>query len=188
MNSFIRARYVVVAAVILFAASGCVRRRLMIRSNPVGALVYVDNVEVGTTPCAINYTYYGTREIRLIKDGYETLTVHQPIPTPWYEIPPLDLISETMTPKEIHDDRTVSYNLTPQMVVPSENLLARAQDLRSQTHASSVDPFGAAPAGVVAPAPPFIQPVGPPIAAPGGPGVETIPPGGSSPVFLPPGQ
>lgn len=146
---------------VVLAASGCVRRRLMIRSNPVGALVYVDNVEVGTTPCAVNYTYYGTREIRLVKDGYETLTVNQPLPTPWYEIPPLDLVSETMIPREIRDERTVSYTLSPQMIVPTDRLLARAEELRGRTQGRAAFAAGPLPAGSV----PF-------------PGTMTLPPGG----------
>ena len=58
----------------------------MVRSNPPGAMVYVDNQPIGTTPCATSFIYYGTREIRLVKPGYETLTVNQPIPAPWYQI------------------------------------------------------------------------------------------------------
>ena len=58
-----------------------------------GALVYVDSQQNGTTPCAVDFTYYGTREIRLVKPGFETLTVNQPIPTPWYETPGVDFIS-----------------------------------------------------------------------------------------------
>ena len=58
----------------------------MVRSNPPGAMVYVDNQPIGTTPCATDFIYYGTREIRLVKAGYETLTVNQPLPAPWYEI------------------------------------------------------------------------------------------------------
>ena len=75
-------------------ATGAVRRRLNVNSNPAGALVYVDNQEIGTTPCSVDFTYYGTREVRLIKPGFETLTVNQPIPTPWYEYVPLDFVSE----------------------------------------------------------------------------------------------
>src|SRR4026207_657261 len=65
-----------------------VRRRLNVNSNPQGALVYVDNQQIGSTPCSVDFTYYGTREIRLIKPGFETLTVNQPIPAPWYEYTP----------------------------------------------------------------------------------------------------
>lgn len=144
-------------------ASGCVRRRMLVCSNPPGALVYVDNVEVGTTPCAVNYTYYGTREIRLVKDGYETLTVNQPFPTPWYEIPPLDLVSETMVPYEIRDERQVTYNLLPQMMVPGEQLLSRAEQLRRSTHGGRNIPLFA-----------------PDPASGTQPGAETLPYGGES--------
>ena len=130
----------VMALLVGFVLPGCVRRRLTVRSNPPGASVYVDNIEVGTTPCAVDFTYYGTREIRLVKDGYETLTVNQPLPTPWYEVPPLDLVSETMVPYEIHDERNVNYNLAPQMMVPGAQLLGRAEQLRASTHGGATFP------------------------------------------------
>jgi hypothetical protein len=52
---------------------------MLLRSNPPGATVYVDNQLIGVTPCATDFTYYGTREVRLVKPGFETLTVNQPI-------------------------------------------------------------------------------------------------------------
>ncbi len=122
---------------------GCVRRRLMVRSNPPGAMVYVDNQPIGTTPCATDFVYYGTREIRLVKPGYETLTVTQPIPAPWYEIPPLDFISENLVPRKIQDYRTVSFNMAPQVIVPTEQLLGRAEQLRQNTLQGAVLPTGA---------------------------------------------
>jgi hypothetical protein len=60
--------------------SGCVQRRITIRSNPPGALVYVDDYPIGTTPVSTSFVYYGTRKVRLVLSGYETLTVLQPIP------------------------------------------------------------------------------------------------------------
>ena len=117
----------------LLASPGCVRRRLMVRSNPPGAMVYVDNQLIGTTPCATSFVYYGTREIRLVKAGYETYTVNQPIPAPWYQIPPLDFVSENLTWKKIQDFRTVTYDLQPQTIVPTEQLIGRAEELRRST-------------------------------------------------------
>lgn len=117
----------------LMLLPGCVRRRLMVRSNPPGAMVYVDNQLIGTTPCATDFIYYGTREMRLVKAGYETLTLNQPIPAPWYQIPPLDFVSENLTPHKIQDFRTVSYDLVPQVIVPTEQLLGRAEELRAST-------------------------------------------------------
>ena len=101
----------------------------MCARNPPGALVYVDNQQIGTTPCSVDFTYYGTREIRLIKPGYETLTVNQPIPTPWYQIPPLDFVSENLVPTKIRDNRTVTYDLAPQLIVPTEQLVGSRQPI-----------------------------------------------------------
>jgi hypothetical protein len=154
--------------------SGCVRRRMLIRSNPPGALVYVDDYEIGRTPIATNFTYYGQRKIRLVKDGYETLTVMQPVRAPWYQIPPLDFFSENLTPAEIRDEQAFTYNLTPQVIVPPDELLSKAQRLRQATHAA------ATPAPAVAPTRLSPGPPGPP---PGGP--LPVPESGPAPPFQP---
>ena len=197
MNQFARSAIIVLIGLLLLPASGCVRRRLNVRSNPPGALVYVDNQQIGTTPCSVDFTYYGTREIRLIKPGYETLTVNQPIPMPWYQIPPLDFVSENLTPTKIRDNRTVTFDMAPQIIVPTEQLLDRANQLRGETLQYPVAPAAVsvpigAPMGaptMVAPAgaPPTFVPSGPPVSAPG-PSVP--PPSAPQPVgppFGPPG-
>lgn len=179
---------VCLTAAVLVLAPGCVRRRLMVRSNPPGAMVYVDNQPIGTTPCATDFVYYGTREMRLVKPGYETLTINQPIPAPWYQIPPLDFFSENIVPRKIQDYRTVSYNLVPQVIVPTEQLLDRAEELRQTTLQGAVLP---AMPGAVLPGQPILSP---PIALPA-PGPvfvppETLAPGGvlpQSPGTLPSG-
>ena len=126
---------------------GCVRRRLFVNTNPPGALVYVDNQQIGTTPCAVDFTYYGTREIRLVKPGFETLSVNQPIPTPWYQFPPLDFVSENLVPYKIRDNRSVTYNLAPQVLVPKEELIARGEQLRQETGQGTVLPAAAVGVG-----------------------------------------
>ena len=143
MNQIARAWTLVLVGLMLLPASGCVRRRLNVRSNPAGALVYVDNQQIGTTPCSVDFTYYGTREIRLVKPGFETLTVNQPIPMPWYQIPPLDFVSENLVPTKIRDNRSVTYEMAPQLIVPTEQLLDRANQLRQDTLQYPVAPAGA---------------------------------------------
>ena len=173
----------ILAIVALALLPGCVRRRLMVRSNPPGAVVYVDNQPVGTTPCSTSFTYYGTREIRLVKPGYETLTINQPIPPPWYQIPPIDFVSENVLPNEIQDFRTVSFNLSPQVIVPNDQLIARGEQLRSGSQQGVVLPAG--------PALPWSAPIlsPPTMTTPGGPlmpgttlAPEAMPPG----VLVPP--
>jgi hypothetical protein len=119
----------------------------MVRSNPPGATVYVDNYYIGTTPVATNFIYYGTRQIKLAKDGYETLTVNQPIPAPWYEYPGLDFVSENVVPGNLRDVRTLTYQLSPQLMTPADQLRARAEQLRQSAPRPPVPPpvYGAPP-------------------------------------------
>lgn len=135
---------ILLALLALFPA-GCVQRRLTIRSNPPGALVYVDNYEIGTTPVSTDFTYYGTREIRLVKDGYQTVRVLQPIPAPWYEYFPIDFFSENVVPYEIRDQRALDFTLTPQNLVPTDDLLNRASALRQGSRVEGFAPANAAP-------------------------------------------
>jgi hypothetical protein len=187
------------AVAALVAFPGCVRRRLLVRSNPPGAMVYVDNQPIGVTPCATSFIYYGTRELRLVKPGYETLTINQPIPAPWYQFPPLDFVSENVVPGDIQDYRTVTYNLSPQLIKPTDQLIADAQQLRAATQQGAVLPatatvpaaaplvgpptmapqLGAPPAGPVL-TPPTLVPetVTPGIIVPTTPGAGVLPPGG----------
>jgi hypothetical protein len=115
---------------LLVVAGGCVQRRMTVRSNPPGALVYVDDYQIGTTPVSTDFIYYGTRKIRLVKDGYETLTVRQPFPIPWYEIFPLDFVTENLWPWEIRDERVVDLAMTTTASTPPESVVARAEQAR----------------------------------------------------------
>lgn len=125
---------------LLCATSGCVQRRLLVRTNPPGATVYVDNVEIGKSPTAVNYTYYGTRQIRIEREGYETIDEFVRMRPPFYEIPPLDFVSETMVPVTIVDGRTLDYTLRPETLVPREQLFDRANGLRGAAQMGNLPP------------------------------------------------
>ena len=57
--------------------TGCVRRTISIVSNPPGALVWLNDREVGRTPIEVEFLYYGTYDVRIVKDGYEPLITTQ---------------------------------------------------------------------------------------------------------------
>jgi hypothetical protein len=146
---------VVLLAVGCSLATGCVRRRLTVRSNPPGAQVFVDDQEIGSTPCSASFVYYGTRSITVIKDGYRTEKIFQKLNPPWYQIPPLDFFSENLSPLETRDERIVDLQLVPEEIVPQQKLLDRAQALRDGARTGSVTPLTASamngPAQVVEP-------------------------------------
>ena len=163
----------------VLAAAGCVQRRMTVRTNPPGAMVYVDDYPLGASPISTNFTYYGTRRIRMVKDGYETLTIMQPMWPAWYEIPPVDFVSENLLPGELRDQRDFCYQLQPQMVVPPEQLLARGEQLRRSQPCAAIaaPPPGPGPAVAPGVTPPAGPPPGavPPGMMPLGPAPETIP-------------
>lgn len=120
------------AALAILAGAGCVERRLTVRSEPSNALVILDGQEIGFTPVSTSFTYYGDRQIKLVKDGYETKTINQRISTPWYEVFPLDFISEVIVPWRVRDERNYVYSLEPQTMVSNDQLLERAAQVRAE--------------------------------------------------------
>lgn len=121
--------------------SGCVRRRLFVRSDPPGAAIYIDDQHVGYTPTYVNYTYYGSRKVQLIKDGHETVTVYQRLDPPWYQYPPIDFVSENFVPTEIRDERILDFVLPPLKVYEREQILPGAEALRAQVQQGTVVPL-----------------------------------------------
>jgi len=146
-------------AVLFWCQSGCVHRRLTIRSNPVGALVYVDGVEIGRTPVSTPFVYYGTRTIRLELDGYETVEEDHQIRAPWYQVPPLDFVSDNLMMREIQDERALHFNLVPMQVIPRKALMQRADELRKNSQQGIV---AASPNIAWNESPPFTPPLEPP--------------------------
>jgi hypothetical protein len=121
-------------------SNGCMHRRLTVRSDPPGALVLVDGEEIGYTPVSMDYTYYGTREIRLIKDGYQTLTTPVKLSRPWYQYLPLEFVTDNFALTKINDRREVTYALARENIEPSQDIENRANNLRSEALRSEM-PF-----------------------------------------------
>ena len=125
----------------LLAANGCVRRRLTVRTNPPGAMIYVDRQPIGPSPASVPFVYYGTRQITAVGDGYRTENVLRTLYPPWYQIPPLDFISETLWPWKIRDQRVVDITMLVEPTVSTEELVARGEELRTQTAAGIAVPL-----------------------------------------------
>ncbi len=125
----------IVCGLLLVALMGCTSRRLTIRSEPAGALVEVDGRRLGLTPVSMDFVHHGTREITLSAPGYETLTVQQPTPAPWFQMYPVDFVSDHFLPFRAINRNDFTYPLTPRTVDAEDpNLLrGRAGDFRSQS-------------------------------------------------------
>lgn len=112
--------------------TGCVDRRFVVESDPPGAVVFQNGQPIGATPADNHFVYYGNYDFTLVKDGYETLHVKQPINTPWYEIFGIDFFSENVIPWRIEDVRRFRYQMQPQCAIRADELLNQAQTLRQR--------------------------------------------------------
>jgi hypothetical protein len=161
---------VVLWVLLIGSTTGCVRKRLTFRTNPAGAMVYVDKQPIGLTPVSTGFTYYGTRSIEVVKDGYRTEKFLRKIHPPWYAVPPLDFVSETLWPFENRDERIIDVQMSPDPIIPNEALIASGEQLRlqaSQGVAVSQPPTAVgAPVPILVPANPEFIPA-PPVVVPG---------------------
>ena len=117
--------------------SGCLERRVSITSEPPGATVTINDVEVGRTPVEAGFTYYGTYDVRVEKEGYEPLRVKPRASAPLYEMPPFDLAA-TAVPARIETVVPWKFTLEPSLASNKSldelnaDVIARAKTLREQ--------------------------------------------------------
>lgn len=118
-------------------APGCLERKISITSEPPGALVWLNDVEIGRTPAETDFVFYGEYDVRVRLEGYEPIRTHMTADAPWYECPPFDLLA-TAVPARI--ETVVKWNFVLEKP-PGEGrepekteqeLLGRARELRER--------------------------------------------------------
>ena len=130
--------YLAIGGMLLLLTSGCVQRRMLIRSQPEGAMVTIDRQAIGLTPVSVPFSYYGTREIQLEKDGYQTIAVRQRLRPPWYEWFPISFFSNHFALREIRDVRRLDFEMLPKVQVSEYQLIDRANQLRTDVGRGTV--------------------------------------------------
>lgn len=122
-----------VLAATFCSSTGCVRRTLTVRTEPEGAIVLLNDEEVGLSPVTVDFTWYGDYDVIIRKEGYETLKTHHRISAPWYELTPLDFVFETMVPFTLHDQHDTQFELELEQLPARAELIDRAAALRDRT-------------------------------------------------------
>ena len=140
---------VIVILLIAPALCGCVRRKMTVISNPPGAAVYLDGKDIGRTPLSTNFDYYGKREFRIVKQGYETQTELKSVRAPWYQWIGFDFASEVLLPGKLTDHKFYEFDLQPERATLGSEIVVRAEDFRKTAHADGVPHIGGA--GIVTP-------------------------------------
>jgi hypothetical protein len=134
---------------------GCLERTVKITSEPPGAVVWMNNVEVGRTPVETGFTFYGKYDVRLRREGYEPLSAVRDVRAPLYEYPPLDLLAEA-APLPIRTERSWHFELEPTIVVEGQaeaDLIARARAMEAELPEKAPPKAAPAPAEPAEPEP-----------------------------------
>lgn len=118
----------------MIALGGCVERKIFITSEPPGALVRVNDVEVGVTPVEVKYTWYGAYDVQLEKDGYDDLTTQATTKAPLHAAPGLDVLAG-LWPGTIKDHVLWHFELTPADDDP-DAAVERARAMRAEVFES----------------------------------------------------
>jgi hypothetical protein len=129
------------ATTVGLGCAGCVERTIRITSEPAGALVWLNDVEIGRTPVETDFDFYGTYDVRLKLEGYETVWEGKKANAPIYDWPVIDLVSEAL-PVRLRSRFQWHFDLQPVARVegaeegpsaPEAELLRRARVMRAQT-------------------------------------------------------
>ena len=123
---------VLLSIIFILFSSGCVERRLTIKSTPPGALVLLNDEEIGPTPVTTSFNWYGDYNIIISKEGYETLKTHRMLKGPWYDRFPFDFFAQILMPKKIVDSYEWTFTLSEKQLMPRETLIKNAEDLQKK--------------------------------------------------------
>ena len=118
--------------VVILPLGGCVERELTINTDPQGALVTLNDEEIGESPTAVSFQWYGHYTIRISKAGYETLNTHRELKGPWYDGFPFDFFAQIVNPKRIVDSYEWTFELEPKRQISRDELIQKAQEAKKQ--------------------------------------------------------
>ena len=109
---------ITVILLLCLGTTGCLRRSLTIRTDPPGALVYVNDTIQGESPVTYDFLWYGWHRVMIRKEGFARVEDRRELRAPPHLWIPFDLIAEVW-PWTIRDDREWTYTLEPMETLPT---------------------------------------------------------------------
>ncbi len=127
-NLFVLTIIGLVAVTIL---SGCVERKLTINTEPQEAMVILHDEEIGTSPVTVSFEWYGDYNVRVSKEGFETLKTHRKLKAPWYDGFPFDFLALFNQERTV-DEYEWTFELEPKKEINRKELIHNAEELKKQ--------------------------------------------------------
>lgn len=90
-----------ITTITLLITTGCVERELTVNTNPQGAIVELNDEEIGISPVTVNFNWYGDYKVRIKKQGYQTLNTNMKLDRPTHDYFPFDIFADIFTPNKI---------------------------------------------------------------------------------------
>jgi len=115
--------------------AGCVERKLTINTEPAGALVWLNDEEIGASPVTVEFNWYGDYKVRISKEGYETLDTHRELKAPLHDGLPFDFFAEIIWPGRIVDEYEWSFRLAEYQPPKRADLIEAAQQMQQMAAA-----------------------------------------------------
>jgi len=116
--------------VVAFVLTGCVERKLTINTEPAGALVWLNDEEIGASPVTVEFNWYGDYKVRISKEGYETLNTHRELKAPLHDAVGIDFFAEVVWPGRIVDEYEWTFRLAEYQPPDRSELIEAAQQMK----------------------------------------------------------
>ena len=126
---------VLLAPLALALLPGCLERKLEVKTTPPDATVTVDGRELKRAdkdgPAVLEFEHYGTRRIVVRREGYRAQDRLVTLDPPWYQIFPIDLVTDVVIPWTIDDTREETFTLDKRQDIDASSaraLIERARE------------------------------------------------------------
>jgi hypothetical protein len=100
---------------LLVLASGCVERKLIVKTDPEDAVVEVDGLDLGKgdgqKPVELAFEHYGIRRVVVRAKGHAASEQLVELDPPWWQLLPFDFFTDVLWPGKLEDARTVEVRL-----------------------------------------------------------------------------
>ncbi len=143
---------VAVCGALCLLLGGCVERSITLASAPRGALAYLNDREVGRTPCRVPFLWYGDYDVQMrLTRNVGTVArprlVHYYLHTnrvtrrPWFQIPGPDILAAIL-PFEFKDNKVWAFALPRVPRESDRQLVHEAHTLQGQMRAQAAKVLG----------------------------------------------
>ena len=117
-------------AILAISQTGCVERKLTINTKPQGALVALNDEEIGISPVTVEFNWYGDYKVRIIKDGYGIVNTNRKLDAPAHDGFPLDFFYEVLWPGLVVDEYEWTFALPKYQPPARQDLIDASRKLK----------------------------------------------------------